>query len=78
VADPSSAGKPNFPSHEQQQETGQSVRAAIINSQPLDSMVRVVTAVQQIMREFNGTVSDKDKIVAITTIVLNLMKQNGH
>jgi hypothetical protein len=78
VADPSSAGRPNVPSPEQQQETGQSVRVAIVNSQPLDSMVRVVTAVQQTMTEFNGAVSDKDKIVAITTIVLNLMNQNGH
>jgi hypothetical protein len=72
VADPSSAGRPNVPSPEQQQETGLSVRAAIENSQPLDSMVRVVTAVQQIMTEFNGAVSDKDKIVDITTIVLTL------
>jgi hypothetical protein len=32
-------------------------------------MVRVVTAVQQIVT------SDKGKIVAITTIVLNLMKK---
>jgi hypothetical protein len=78
VADPSSAGKPNVPSPEQQQETGQSVRAAIVNSEPLDTMVKVVTAVQQIMTEFNGAVSDKDKIVAITTILLNLIKQNGH
>jgi hypothetical protein len=41
-------------------------------------MVRVVTAVQQIMTEFNGAVSDKDKRVTITKIVINLMKQNGH
>jgi hypothetical protein len=78
VADPSSAVKQNVPSPEQQQETGQSVRAAIVNGEPLDTMVRVVTAVQQIMTEFNGAISDKDKIVAITTIVLNLIKQNGH
>jgi hypothetical protein len=78
VTDPSSAGKSNAPSPEQQQETGQSLRAAIVNSQPLDSMVRAVTAVQQIMTEFNGAVSDKDKIVSITAIVLKLMKQNGH
>jgi hypothetical protein len=77
VADPSSAGKPNVLSPEQQQETGQLVPAAIVNSEPLDNVVRVVTAVQQIMTEFNGAVSDKDKIVTITTIVLNLMKQNG-
>jgi hypothetical protein len=78
VADPSSAGRPNVPSPEQQQETGQSVRAAIVNSQPLDNMVRVVTVGQQITTEFNGAVSDKDKIVVITKIVLNLMKLNGH
>jgi hypothetical protein len=41
-------------------------------------MLRVVTAVQQIMTEFNGAVSEEDKIVAITKIVLNLMKQDGH
>jgi hypothetical protein len=31
-------------------------------------MLRVVTVVQQIMAEFNGAVSDEDKIVAITNI----------
>jgi hypothetical protein len=41
-------------------------------------MLRVVTVVQQIMTEFSGAVSEEDKIVAITKIVLNLMKQNGH
>jgi hypothetical protein len=41
-------------------------------------MLRVVTAVQQIMTEFNGALSEEDKIVAITKIVLNLMKQDGH
>jgi hypothetical protein len=41
-------------------------------------MFTVVTVVQQIMTEFNGAVSEKDKIVAITKIVLNLMNQNGH
>jgi hypothetical protein len=37
-----------------------------------------VTALQQIMKEFNGAMSEEDKIMAITKIVLNLMKQNGH
>jgi hypothetical protein len=41
-------------------------------------MLKVVTVVQQIMTEFNGAVSEEDKIVAITKIVLNLMKSNGH
>jgi hypothetical protein len=30
------------------------------------------------MTEFNGALSEEDKVVAITKIVLNLMKQNGH
>jgi hypothetical protein len=30
------------------------------------------------MTEFNGAVSEEEKIVGITKIVLNLMKQNGH
>jgi hypothetical protein len=41
-------------------------------------MLRVVTAVQQIMTEISGAVTEEDKIVAITKIVLNLMKQDGH
>jgi hypothetical protein len=40
-------------------------------------MLRVVIVVQQIMAEFNCAVSEEDKIVVITKIVLNLMKQNG-
>jgi hypothetical protein len=55
-----------------QEETGQSVPASNVNSLPLDNMFRVITAVQQIMTEFNGAVSEEAKIV------LNLMKQNGH
>jgi hypothetical protein len=30
------------------------------------------------MAEISGAVSEEKKIVAITKIVLNLMKQNGH
>jgi hypothetical protein len=30
------------------------------------------------MTEFNGAMSDEEKIVAITKIVSNLMKQNIH
>jgi hypothetical protein len=62
----------------EQQKPGQSVRSPTVNSQPLDNMLIVVTVVQQIMTEFNDAVSEEDKIVAITKIVLNLMKQNGH
>jgi hypothetical protein len=41
-------------------------------------MLRTVAAVQQFMTEFNGAVSEKEKIVAITKIISNLMKQNDH
>jgi hypothetical protein len=61
-----------------QQATCQSVPAPNVNSSPTVNMLRVVTVVQQIMTEFNGSVSEEQKIVAITKIVLNLMKQNGH
>jgi hypothetical protein len=76
VAGPPAKAKSNTPASAQQQEAGQSVRSPIISSQPLDNMLRVVTAVQQIMTEFNGAVSEEDKIVVITKIVLNLMKQD--
>jgi hypothetical protein len=39
-------------------------------------MLRVVTVVQQVMTKFNDAVSEEDKIVGITKIVLNLMKQS--
>jgi hypothetical protein len=65
-------------SQQSQQPTGQSVRAQNVNSEPLYNMLRVVTVVQQIMTEFNGAVSEEDKIVAITKMFLNLLKQNGH
>jgi hypothetical protein len=41
-------------------------------------MLLAVTVVQQIMTEINGAVSEEEKIVAITKIVLNLTKQDGH
>jgi hypothetical protein len=41
-------------------------------------MFKVVsTAFQQIMSELNRAKSEGDRIVAITKIVLKLMKQNG-
>jgi hypothetical protein len=41
-------------------------------------MLRTVVAVQQFMTESNGAVSEEEKIVVITKIVSNLMKQNDH
>jgi hypothetical protein len=41
-------------------------------------MFRVVaTASQKIMTELNGAESEGDRIVAITKIVIKLVKQNG-
>jgi hypothetical protein len=66
------------PSPGRQQKSGHSVWAPSINNQPIDDMLTVVTIVQQIMTEFRGAVSEQDKILAITKIVLNLMNQNAH
>jgi hypothetical protein len=41
-------------------------------------MLRIVAVEQQFMTEFNGAVSEEEKIVAITKIISNLMKQNDH
>jgi hypothetical protein len=38
--------------------------------------LRIVAVVQQFKTEFNGAVSEEQKIVAITKIVSNLVKQN--
>jgi hypothetical protein len=56
-----------LPQHEQQL-TSHSDWTTRVNSVPLDNMLRVVTEVQQIMGKFNGAVSDKVKILAITKI----------
>jgi hypothetical protein len=78
VASPPTTRKQNILAPALQQETGQSVQVPSVNSQPLDNMLKAVTVIQQIMTEFNAALSEEDKIVAITKIVLNLMKQNGH
>jgi hypothetical protein len=77
VAPPHTTVKQNVPAPALQQ-TGQSVQAPLVKSQPLDNMLRVVTAVQQIMTEVSGAQSQEEQIVAITKTVLKLMNQNGH
>jgi hypothetical protein len=59
------------------QKVGQSAPAQIVNSLPLDNMVRVVTVVQQFMTEYNDDVSNEAKMQAISKIVLTLLEQNG-
>jgi hypothetical protein len=53
------------------------VQATSVKSSSLDDMFKVASAVQQIMTELNDAVSEEEKIVVITKIVLNLMKING-
>jgi hypothetical protein len=62
---------------QQQQNTGQSAQASNVNSASLDNMFRVASVVQQIMTGINDAVSEEQKIVAITTIVMKLMNYNG-
>jgi hypothetical protein len=78
VTSPPATGIKNIPASALQQLTGQSVQAPLVNSQPLDNMLRVVNVVQQIMTKVSGALSEEDKIVVITKIVLKLMNQNGH
>jgi hypothetical protein len=59
-----------------QQQTGQSVPAPSVNSEPEDNMIRVVTVVLQIMRELKGAASEKVMIMAITNTVLNLLQED--
>jgi hypothetical protein len=77
VNSPHATGIKNIPAPALQQITGQSVQAPLVNSQALDNMLRVVTVVQQIMTEVSGALSEEEKIVAITIIVLKLMNQKG-
>jgi hypothetical protein len=78
VIDPPAGVKSSTPAPGQKQKSGQSVRAPIVNNQPLNNMLRAVTVVQQIMTEIGGAVSEQEKIMVFTKIILNLMKQNGH
>jgi hypothetical protein len=61
-----------------QQVPSQSVQAHNANSSSVRNMFRVVTMIfQQIVTELSGAESEEDRIITITKIVLNAMKQNG-
>jgi hypothetical protein len=62
---------------QQHKESGQSAQASNGNSAFLDNMFRVASVVQQIMTGLNDAVSEEQKIVAITKIVMKLMSSNG-
>jgi hypothetical protein len=66
------------PAAQQAKPAGQPVQTSNVNSVSLDHMFKVATVVQQITTELNGAVSEEEKIVAITKIVLNLMKRDDH
>jgi hypothetical protein len=53
------------------QKAGQSAQAEIVNSLLLDSMVRVVTVVQQFMTECSDAVSKEAKIQAISKTIVS-------
>jgi hypothetical protein len=57
--------------------SGQSVQANNVNSS-LNDMFKVAAIVQQIMTGHNGAVTEEQKIVVITRIVINLLKTNVH
>jgi hypothetical protein len=61
-----------------QEVPSQSVQAPNANSSSVNDMFKVVALTfQQIMRELSGAKSEEDRIMAITKLVLKLMKQNG-
>jgi hypothetical protein len=78
---PRQSGKNEWPPalrHNQQQLPGQSVQAPNADSFSLKGMFKVVATIfQQIMTELSGTQSEEDRIMAITNILLMLMKQNS-
>jgi hypothetical protein len=57
--------------------SGQSVQANSVNNS-LNDMFKIAAIVQQIMIELNSAATEEQKIVVITKIVCNLMKENGH
>jgi len=60
------------------QQRRQSVVAPCIGGSSPDGVLRVTIAVQQIMTPHNGAVSDKDKIVVITKILIKPVNLSGH
>jgi hypothetical protein len=56
------------------QRAGLSVQAP---SPTNNNMLKIATVRQQIFTELSEAVTEKDKIMVITKIVLNLIKQNG-
>jgi hypothetical protein len=55
-----------------------SVQVPNARSSSLNEIFKVVATIfQQLMTELSGTKSEEDRIMAISKIILKLMKQNG-
>jgi hypothetical protein len=61
VASPRTTVKQNIPASALQQETGQSVQAPHVSSQPFDNMLKVVTVVQQNVTEGSVALTEEKK-----------------
>jgi hypothetical protein len=59
------------------QNAGQSAQAPNGNSSSINDMFKVASGVEQIITGINEAVSEEQKIVAITKIVMKLMNSNG-
>jgi hypothetical protein len=62
--------------HLSQQEIQRTDLSVQANSSSDNDTLKVATVVQQFKRELSEAVSEEDKIIFITKIVLNLIKQN--
>jgi hypothetical protein len=58
-------------------ETDQLVPVTFVNSEPQDKALKTLTVVHQIIKELKGAASEEDMAVAITKIVIKLMKEDG-
>jgi hypothetical protein len=78
---PATVGEMSVPPslrHNQQQVTSHSVQASNVKTSSLNDMFKVLVMVfQQIITELDGAKLEEDRIVAITKIVLKVVKQNG-
>jgi hypothetical protein len=64
--------------HLPQQEIQRTGLSVVAPSSTNNDTLIAVTIVQQILTEFNEAVSEKDKVMVITEMILKLMKQNGY
>jgi hypothetical protein len=54
------------------------MQAKNINSNAMDGTLATITMVQQIMTGLSGAVTEKEKVIIITEVVLRLLKNNAN